>query len=433
MPQFSHRQVLKTGIPWWLAGAVIAVCAAVAMVAVLSVVPVNPDRVFQDALADYNYESISAAGGRKSGLVPDALRILSEFPTHAGERQVLQGIQLIRELRPLKAIPVLESAARLPEVRPQALAYLGQAQSNAENYLDSVHTLRSSIQADDRIDAGYLFLTRVLYELGAWDEALDISDPFVIRRSADVADTRLVRSMIQGAMGRYADAAAELEDALAVDPQGRMNRKLAMFLMDYLNRAGEFRKSLQYVAMAEKSPQMQAIRAIALVGIGDLDAARDSVNAADQETAILNEERSGPGFEVNRDIRRALGAIAIRQGRDVAARVLDRLSTTTGTMGRDIEFMQIMAELAAVAERPDVAANYLREVAELTVRHERFAAQRQQVISNLTDVDGRILAGDLAMEMGDGSQASFWYTAAARLDPAAAARIDEKFRRMNEH
>lgn len=414
MSQRSSFRV-KSGIPWWLWLLMTVVSGGVIGAVVVSLIPVDAEAIYRDALVAYD-------SGEFSKVCRAAVE-LEQFPDYADKCRLVQGLELISHERPLKAVPLLKEAARNPEIRPLALAYAGQALMKSGEFLKAIEPLTSAIEADDTVSTSRVVLSNLLYELGAFDESLRVSAALLDRSIPELAATRRIRARIFEELGQYADAAAELQAVMELDHTDPSRGRTALLLMKNLNRTGDFSRSLEYAGIAEPPAQREAARAEALLGLGRIEEAVVAVQKAHDATASLREAPGGVGTEAVYDTRLALGRLALKIGKEKAVEILPGLREGLRERARDVNYHRMIADVAALAELPEEAKKYADTHERLNAVQDLYIALRAQVTSSRSDVEGRIRLAELAADLGHFEKSEFWYQAAEKVDQTMKSEI----------
>ena len=178
----------------------ILVGGAVLTATVISLIPVDADKCLQDALAAYE--------ARDTKGFEAAFKTLKTVPGYEKEVELLEGLDLLISSRPLKAAPVLASAAEKKEIRTIALSYQAQALARAEKRLDAVKVLETAISEDPDAALPHGILGGVFYELGAFELALpELKTMSEGDKLPEAAAAHNIRGAILKDLDRYQEAA----------------------------------------------------------------------------------------------------------------------------------------------------------------------------------------------------------------------------------
>ncbi|MFZ9092213.1 MAG: hypothetical protein ACO3FE_19225, partial [Planctomycetaceae bacterium] len=110
---------VATGMPWWIWAAVILFAAVLVFSIIRSLIPEDPAQLFGEAKA--------AIVSLEPEIVQQRIEQLRAFPDYSGHVQFLEAVLFLGRSMPLKAIPLLKSAAETPELYGEATLYLGRA------------------------------------------------------------------------------------------------------------------------------------------------------------------------------------------------------------------------------------------------------------------------------------------------------------------
>ena len=407
MLQSSAKSRVRGGIPWWLWLLMLVIGGGVVAATLTSVIPDDYEKYYQDALSGYE-----AAERAPMQL---AIEKLEHAPAYARKRQMLQGMELMSLSRPLKAVPFLEEASQEPEIRAQSLAYLGQALARGDERLKAVGVLREAIQEDRTAPQPYLTLGGILYELGDFEGAIkELEVLLASDENKEKSSAHHLYGLVLFELEKYAEAAVQFQAGLTEDPANSANARIAQKLVVCTLNTQEFEKALKFLDSVQPTPMKEVMRAEALLGAGDLDAAVTAI-----ETAIKAQFSDPAAYKV-------YGRIMLARGGNRAEEAMVALRGAIPVASRDVDFFRVIADVARAAGLGEEAESYEQNFAQLSALRERLRAQRDALQGELTDAAGRIEAGDLAAELQMTDLARFWYDAALRIDPQRSSVIAEK-------
>lgn len=413
MAQSSPKSRVKSGIPWWLWLLMLIVGGGVLIAVAVRAVPEDPEQFYEEALAgfDNNDHKTLLRGIEK----------LEGRPEYAAHYDLLKGLDLIAVSRPLKAIPLLESAAKEPKVRARALTALGRALFRGSRHVEATDVLRKAIAEDKAALTNYGVLSNQLYELGAFDEALKVAEVLTKEGGKTAAGAHAVRGAMLKDLERYAEAAVEFEAALEADPVNPGNGEIATKLVTCLVASGNPARAKEFLDAADASAEKEIARIECMLNDGQVEEAVKVLEPA------LQGGEGGPGAPVDPRIQLVYGKVMMQRGKSRAEEVLVRLQTLALGLPRDEQLYRVAADVARVAEQNEEADLYEQNYDALQKIRKEYVAVRDSVITNCTDGPGRLKCGDLAAEIGKYEVARFWYNTAERVDPKlapeASARI----------
>ena len=119
--------------------------------------------------------------------------------------------------KPLLAIPMLQDAAKDPEVRIQALSQLGNAYLRSGQRAKCIGAYETALQEDENADDVRLSLANVLKEILNWDDSLK-QLKILQDHSFRPGIVHYMAADIYLEMDQFSEAATEYEAALRADP-----------------------------------------------------------------------------------------------------------------------------------------------------------------------------------------------------------------------
>lgn len=413
MSQTTIQPLVKSGIPWWLWCMMLVLGGGVLAAVVVSLIPVNAEQEYQNALAAFQE-------GDRDG-VQKAISVLQGRPEYAARLQLLEGLQLMANSRPLKAVPLLREASKNDELKITALSYLAQALSRSAQRLEAVEVLREAI-GEENVDDSQVHgvLGGVLYELGAYEESLA---QLALMQNAPVrerANAFRLRGEMLSDLGKHAEAVAEYEAALKANPTSPQNAQITRQLVKSLVAAGEYEKAMEPLEAVEPSPEKESIKAEILLKTGKVDEAARTIEAA---TAAS----SGPDeMPATGEMGRIEALVAAAQGKEKAEQVLIRLREFIPRFSRNADYYEAMADLARAAGQAEEAETYEQNHQQLAALQEQYMSLMQQVVQGYKDTESRFRLGELAAETGQYDKARDWFSMASRIDPSLVKQAEQK-------
>lgn len=416
MAQTSAQIRVKGGVPWWLWFLLLVVGGSVLIASVISLLPDNPEQMFQQGLSAFDR-------GDRDGLLKAASELRGR-PEYLEKLQLLEGLELMATSRPLKAVPLLQSAAESqePMVRVKAQTYLAQSLARGEQRLEAVKVLQTAVGEAPDDPQPRAVLGGILFELGAYAPALEELGKLRSATGREQVMAERLRGEILMDMGQYGDAANEFRAALESDPVNPSNGTLVTKLVRCLMEVDDFEGAAEQLEDMEPSPDKEAVRAEIQLRSDKVDDARQTLKTA----SAANRE----GFTgISGAVSKVEAMISAKESPEKALRTLQRLRDSIPFMSRDAEFYAAMAALAKAAEQLEEAELYEQNHRQLLELKAEYLELMKTVVTTLDDTAGRIRLGDLASETGNFNQAQAWYAAAAKIDPALAAETGGKMQK----
>ncbi|MEZ6041002.1 MAG: tetratricopeptide repeat protein [Planctomycetaceae bacterium] len=403
---------VKSGIPWYIWFLLILVGGGVLAATVVSLTPVDPEQTYQDAMAAYDVKDAKAF---KALLA--TLKTQEGYESHV---QLLEALDLLGNSRPLKAVPVFAEAAKNESIRTLALSYQAQAMARGDQRKEAIGVLRQAIQNDPDDKMPHGILGGILYEIGAYTEALqELAVTTEHGTDKEAASAHNLRGNMLLELGRGEEAAADFEAALSRDPRNVANGYIALRMLQSLNQAGQFSKTLEMIDAADQSAKKEAIRAEALLETGDVTAALKVI-----EDTNMAEARDSSTIEIEAKI---LASGKVDQS-EVEIK-LPKLRESMIRMSRNARYFGYMAEALKLTGHEEEANLYLQNHEQLVDREKQYHELRDQVIDTVEDVESRLNLGRLAAACGHFEESQFWLTTAKRIEPE---RTGEVARLQNE-
>lgn len=405
MAQTAPKIRVKSGVPWWLWLMMLVFGGGVLITAVVSAIPEDLDGYYEAALE--GFDNSDPLPLRK------ALEKLDGNPDYAAQVDLLKGLDLMATSRPLKAIPLFKKASKDPKAGERAQTCLGQALFRGGRYVEAIDVMRDAIakDTDNSEYRNYAILATQLYELGAFEEALQCSEKMLVSDSVP-ADRRAMTHSLRAGMlkdlERHAEAAKEYAAAIELDPVSPTNSSMALKMAQSLLAADQPEEARKALEMADPSPDLEIVRVECMLKAGEVDAAAKAIEPAMQ---------GGPGMEATPRVQVVYAKVMLNRGKARAEEVLVRVRNLAGIMTRDREFFRVAADVAKMAEQNEEAELYEQNYLALTELEKQYQEQRDAVIRNSTDAAGRMKCGELAGDSGKFELARYWFTAAEKVDP----------------
>ena len=411
MPESSPRPRVKSGIPWFVWLLMILVGGGVVIGLFASLMPVDPEKSFKDALAAYE--------SKNSELFSSASKTVQSVAGYEKHTELLQGLDLLGKARPLKAVPLFESAAENPDLRTMALSYQALAMSRGEQRTAAIDVLQEAISSDPENPVPHGILGGILYELGAFQKAIP-ELLFTVEHSSnsEAAAAHSLRAGMLSDLDRFEEAAVEYEEALTRNPANPSNGMLGLKLLQCLNKSGQFEKTLKMIETADSSPQRDAIRAKALLEVEGSEEALKFI-----KTAFQGEQQDSSLYTAYAEAMKS-------QPKEDIEKALPKLRQAMLRLSRDPDYFAAMAEVLKIAEANEEAALYEKNALQLQDSLSQYRQVRASVITNHTNATDRVRAGQLAGECGLYEQAQLWLTTAKRIDPSLQKTVTDELQKL---
>jgi len=173
-----------------------------------SLIPEDPAQLFGEAKA--------AIVSLEPEIVQQRIEQLRAFPDYSGHVQFLEAVLFLGRSMPLKAIPLLKSAAETPELYGEATLYLGRAYGRSGKLSESIATLKTVVDDPQMGETARVTLAGMLSSVQAYDEALELLN-LQLEKKPDDARTLYLRAEIMMDTHRYEEAAVDLAASIAAD------------------------------------------------------------------------------------------------------------------------------------------------------------------------------------------------------------------------
>ncbi len=408
MSQSPSQVRVKSGIPWWLWALMAIVTGAVVLATVINMVPPNPEKDYQDGLQAWE--------GGKLPPLRTAISRLEGNAAYAGKLEMLKGLELMANSRPLKAVPVLEKASENPEVRIQSLSYLAQALARGDRRPEALVVLEKAVKEAPENALPRKALAGILYEIGAFERSLEEFSSLEKSENGLSADFYGLRGEMLMHMEQFSEAVVAFRAAIDADPNSASKSILIQNIANCLYRQGDFEGSLKVLDDLTPGPEKDILRAESLVGLGKLDEVRKIVDAATSQTS-----NSDPRMTRKMELR-----LAVNADKEKAGPLLAKLRESVPMFSRDADYYSALAKLAALAGQDEESKVYLENEQALLAIQAEYKEKLKETIRNQNDGAARMVLGDLAADSGSYEQARFWFSAAGKADPSLAAESEGK-------
>lgn len=398
------------GIPWWLWLILVVFGVSVAATLVRKAIPVDPQTYVQEGMA--------AIGTGDIPTIERSIQKLNDFPEHAAEQKLLEGMMYLGKSKPLLAIPFLEEASKDPAVRIRALTQLGNAYMRSRQQVECIAAFESALKEDEKTDEARLNLAYVLKDMICWDEATKHLSTLV-ERNFRLGIVNQLLGEIYAEMGRYTEAAASYEASLAADPNNPSNSLTVSRLIVCRMEIGNMEGVEEFLPGVDIAGIRESARALILAEKDETDQALAALDQALHE---------GPN---DATANLTYGKVMARIGsKEKAIQALTNLQGPISFHTRNLKLFEIMAKLAIIAEDEELAATAQQKVDQLKDLESQFSAKLADVVKTREGAQTRIELGDLAAATGRFELARSVYQSALFMDSTLEAAVETKIQEL---
>lgn len=403
-PKPNIRPRVSSGIPWWIWVALCVVGGGIGFSLFQNAIAEDPAKLFADAML--------AAQNKDGKLIESNLEKLKQFPEFAGQQKLLEGMLMLNRSRPLKAIPMLQEASEEKAVRGKALMYLGIAYAQAEDSMMAIKTFESAIQDDENAFEARHSMAMMLNDMMAWEEALTHLN-FLAEKEYKPAQILKTRGDILFDLGKYKEAAADLEAAIKADQTDPMNSVKADRLIQSLTRLGDHEKVTEFVGLIDRPGANERLEAETLFAAGNTSEIFEVLDRILREAP--NDARAAQIYAQT---------MLKQKTAEKAAEALVIIRPLVTSVTRNLDLYKSLAELSRMAGDDEVAGLAQQNVEQLTELNSQYDAALAATIRTRDEYEPRFKLAELALETGQLEQAMKYCEAVSRLHPEKAAEID---------
>ena len=339
---------------------------------------------------------------------------LKRFPEYSSKLTLLEGMVYLGTSKPLLAIPLLQDAAKDPEVRIQALSQLGNAHLRSGRRVDCIAAYETALHDDENADTVRFNLANVLKEMLNWDDSLK---HFKILQDHNF-QPGMVHYMIAdiySEMGQLSEAATEYEAAIRADPTDAANSRKALGLFRCRIKLRDLKGLEEFLPLVDSEGIRNSWRALELVGKNDSEQALAAVEH------VIEED---PGHVMAIQV---YGQIVAETGsKEKAVETLKKLRTPLEFNARNLRLFEVMASLAKIAEEEELAAVLQQNIDQLKDQENQFLAKLNDVVKTRDDTQARFQLGDLAAAIGRPQFAQLCYQSASLIDSSLESAAQAK-------
>jgi hypothetical protein len=394
---------VSSGVPWWIWGIMAVLGGGIAITLLQRSIPEDPAVLFEQALAASEKQD-----GKTVKLVADKL---ANYPEFANKKKFLDGLLLLGNSRPLKAIDLFKQAAEEPAIQNRAMMMLGTAYAQADDIKLSVETFQAVLKADSNSDDARFRLASICKDLMAFDLALPELD-ILINNKYKLSQTLKFRGDIRFDRRQFAEAASDYEAAIKADKNNPANSLIAERLVKCCVELGDLKRGEEFASMLEQSSAV-FFEAEKLLQAGELQ----------KLSTMLDRIRKESGFDHRGHI--IYGKMMLKHGTpEKAAEGLAGLKQGLRMVTRNAALYKVVAELARAAGNEEVATAAQQNVDQLQKLDQEFVNQLAVVSRTLDGYEDRLKLAELAKEIGDFDFAVVVYQSTTRGFPERSAEIN---------
>ena len=407
MNQSSSKPVVRGGLPWWLWGMIALACVAVGIGTVATMMPDDPNDVYEAAMQQFNEGDQEA--------FDKSITKLRDHDVYADHVAFLDGLAAARAGKDLRALELFESAKDNKSLKPQVLQKIGRSCAATGQYKEAIESFDASIALEpEDADETRMLVAQLYYGVGALHHAEGLLDD-VIDAEEKSASALGLRAKIRAELSRYEEA---------VEDYSRL-----------LETPGD---------RAAASPELSGDYVRALLLVGD----QEKIKNASQEfgpdltdTALRWELDMAAGYR-----EQVLASILAMEGNPNGSPPTDRIEAQGAYEGgkfiaatksinvalkrfsRDLRTFELAAKIFEAAE-----IEKDREIAEQNVEalkelQQNYLAAVGEIGDDIQSAELRLNVARILFEMGKFSDAQRWFGMAALIRPGdrkdAMAGID---------
>jgi len=397
---------VSNGIPWWLWLVIVGFGFFVGVTVIKKAIPEDPKLIVQQGLDALTKGDVA--------VVERSIEQLKQYPEHAADMKLLEGMMYIGKSKPLLAVPLLQEAANDPNLRIKALTQLGSAFTRSRQQMEAIEVFETVLKEDESADDARLNLAYLHKDMISWDTA--IQHLLVLKEHGhQLGAVHQMLADIYFDMGKFADAATEYKAAMEAEPTSPANSQKATRLLKCSMETGDFEGVEEFITLVDSGGIRDSVRALKLAQQGDTDEALSTLEHLLQESP--------------NDMTANLTNAQILAGLDSKEKAIEALTTLrepASYMTRSLKMFEAVAKLGATAERPELAITAQKNADQLRDLESQFTAKLSEVIKTRDDAQSRIDLGDLAAATGNTEVARTMYLGATYIDKSLEAKVEKK-------
>lgn len=397
---------VSNGIPWWLWLVIGGFGLFVGVTVLQKTIPEDPKLLVQ--------EGFDALSNGNVAVVERNVVKLRQYPEHAADTKLLEGMLYIGKSKPLLAVPLLREAADDPQLRVKALTQLGSALTRSRQRLEAIEVFETVLKEDESADDARLNLAFLYKDMISWDTSLQ--HLLVLKEHGhSLGAVHQMLGEIYFEMGKFDEAAAEYKAAIEAEPASPANSQKASRFISSKIASGNLEGIEEFASMVDGPGVRAAAEALVLAQKGDTDEALSSLDHALHEAP--NDVTSNLAYAK---------IMSELNSKERAIEALSALQEPAKYMTRNLKLFEYVAKLAVAAEKTDLALTAYKNVEQLKDLESQFASKLSEVIQTRDNAQSRIELGDLARDVGRLETARSLYVGATNLDKSLEAMVEEK-------
>jgi tetratricopeptide (TPR) repeat protein len=200
------------------------------------------------------------------------------------------GSLLIKSRRIAEAETQYRELVGVPGFSALAQVGLGDAARADNRYVDAAAAYRIALTIDPANAVAAKALAWSLAQLGRPDEAIEVYDEAIVRLPAD-EDLKSARADLLTLLGRLPDAGIAWTELVGLNPANLFARGRLAIVSEYLGEMGAAQAHAGLVLSARDDAEMVLIRIRALLRAGDLENAREALDALGRYPALSEGQR----------------------------------------------------------------------------------------------------------------------------------------------
>lgn len=401
---------VSNGVPWWLWLLIGGFGVFVGITLVKKAIPDDPKLLVKEGFDALEKGDVTA--------VERNIGKLKQYPEHAADQKLMEGMMYIGKSKPLLAVPLLREAANDPKVRSKAMVQLGSALTRSRQRLEAIEVFETVLKEDESADDARLNLAYLFKDMISWDIALQ--HLLVLKEHGHkLGSVHQMLADIYFDMGKFADAATEYKAAIEAEPTSPANSSKAARLLKCKMETGEFEGAEEYVSLVDAGGLRDSFRALKLAQDGETEEALSTLEH------FLHEMPN----DMTANITNAQ-ILAKLDSKDRAVAGLTMLREPASYMTRNLKMFEAVAKLGVTAERPELTITAQKNADQLRDLEAQFAAKLGEVIKTRDNAQSRIELGDLAAAAGNPEVARTIYLAATYIDKAFEPAVEEKMQAL---
>ena len=287
---------VSNGIPWWLWLVIGGFGLFVGVTVLQKTIPEDPKLLVQ--------EGFDALSNGNVAVVERNVVKLRQYPEHAADTKLLEGMLYIGKSKPLLAVPLLREAADDPQLRVKALTQLGSALTRSRQRLEAIEVFETVLKEDESADDARLNLAFLYKDMISWDTSLQ--HLLVLKEHGhSLGAVHQMLAEIYFEMGKFDEAAAEYKAAIEAEPASPANSQKASRFISSKIASGNLEGIEEFASMVDGPGVRAAAEAPVLAQKGDTDEALSSLDHALHELDRRSRRSAATGGQQERHAAQA--------------------------------------------------------------------------------------------------------------------------------